>query len=405
MPKPRLLMLVQRFPPDIGGMATSGARIAAACRRLGHAVEVVAWTKSLPPGEVERLDAGEVAAAARGVALHRVGLFHNWDLSLQHTGNVMEWLHGQAPFDALWGHGLYPAGFMAAFFGSRFGVRSIVSARGNDVDQMMFPPGDFARLLWTLQRASAITSVSADLARKIDVLLGRDGGVVVTPNAVDTGLFSPGPPDAELRRRLGIAEGEAVLAFSGELRHKKGFPFMQEALTAVRRARPACLLVVGEVRPREQAQLAHYAAQFPEDAARVLVTGHLDDPAAVARHLRLADLFLMPSLWDGLPNALLEALSCGVLCLGSDGGGIPEVLEHGLNGVVLPRTQLHRLGEAILEALALPEARRRGLAEAGRKTIVERFDGASEAQALRRVLGKGRQRSEAWDVRGNQRDS
>ena len=79
------------------------------------------------------------------------------------------------------------------------------------MDRMMFPPGDFARLLWTLDRAAVVTSVSNDLKEKVNVLLGRDAGVEVIGNVVDTEAFTPGEPNVALREQLGISSDEAVL--------------------------------------------------------------------------------------------------------------------------------------------------------------------------------------------------
>lgn len=402
--RPRLLLITERFPPDIGGVARSSARTAAALARLDGGervdVDVLAWTRALPPGALESGDAGEVHAGAGRVTLHRLGLFSSWDLSLQHTLNVLEWLHGERGYCAVWGHYLFPAGFLAVLFGELAGLPATASARGNDVDQMMFPPGDFARLSWTLRRARVVSAVSRDLARKIAVLLGTGDDIEVVHNAVDLDTFSPGTPgspgqpgqpgpgDLALRRSLGIGDHEAVLGFSGELRHKKGGPFLLSALGQVRKQRPACLLVIGEVRAREESQLVAYRASAPEDAARIVITGHLDDPAEVARHLRLCDLMLLPSVWDGLPNALLEAMACERLVLASDAGGIPEVITHGRDGFLVPRAQLHRLGEAALELLALPDERRRAITTAARERMRAGFHGDVEAASLARVLAR-----------------
>lgn len=384
-PLSHALMIVQRHPPDIGGLARSGARISSTLSKLGVSVDVLAWTRSLPPGIVESEDVTPSGDAAT-VTVHRMGLFSNWDLTMQHTLNVLDWLHDEHPFDLVWGHYLYPPGFLAVYFGEHKGVPTVVSARGNDVDQYMFPPGDFARLTWTLSRAHTITAVSRDLAGKMDVLLGRDARVIVIPNSVDTACFSPGLPDAALRTTLGIADDEAVLCFSGELRHKKGFPFMLSALSKVRETKPACLLVIGEVRPREQSQLAHYRSQCPGESSRIIVTGHLDTPTEVARHLRLADLFLMPSMWDGLPNALVEAMACQGCALASDAGGIPELVEHGKTGFMLPRAKLNHLGDAILEALALSQEEREAIGAAARERVLNGYRPEDEAEALQAVL-------------------
>lgn len=376
----RLLFLAQRFPPDVGGLARSGERIATRLAGLGVEVEVVAWTRRLPAGAVES------AAVSPGLWLHRVGLHASLEADLPHTLGVLEWLHGQRRFDAVWGHYLFPTGFLAVLFAEQAGLPSTVSARGNDVDQLAFPPGDFARLLWTIQRARLVTAVSADLARKLRVLAGPGVPVEVVRNGVELDAFSPGPPDAALRGALGIAPEETVLGFCGELRQKKGLPFLLEALREVRARRPACLLVIGEVRERDRTELQRFAAEHPQDAARVLVTGPLDGPAPVAAALRQCDLVLLPSIQEGLPNALLEAMACGRLVLASDAGGIPEVIRPGEDGFLIPRAQLHRLGTAANELLDRPDAERVRWAMAARERVASAFGPAQETAALRSVL-------------------
>ena len=93
------------------------------------------WTKSLPPGEL-------ATESASGVTVHRLGLFGGLDFSLQHSLNVLEWLHQQRSFHGVWGHYVFPAGFMATLFAEMTGLPSTVSLRGNDIDRLMFPPGD-----------------------------------------------------------------------------------------------------------------------------------------------------------------------------------------------------------------------------------------------------------------------
>lgn len=374
-----LLMICERFPPEVGGLARSGGRIASTLGRLGYGVHVLAWSRQLPPGIVET---GE----GEGITLHRMGRFSNWDLTLQHSLNVMDWLHVENQFDVTWGHYLQPAGFLAVMFARRANLKSIVSARGNDVDQLMFPPGDFARLKWTLEGATAVTSVSAELAAKIRLISGEGFEVSILPNVVDLETFSPGKPDISLRENLGIQKDEVVLGFSGELRHKKGLPFLPAALAEVRRWRPACLLVIGEIRAREQSALSAFAAEDEETAERILSTGHLESPTDVAAHLHLCDLVLQPSVWDGMPNSLLEAMACKNLVLASDAGGIPEVLTHGENGVILSKNQLNHLGAAIQETLVLPLAERSKMQNAARKSIEEHFTAAHEEKALETTI-------------------
>jgi glycosyltransferase involved in cell wall biosynthesis len=251
----------------------------------------------------------------------------------------------------------------------------------------MYPPGDFARLRWTLEQATCISAVTADLARKVAALSGRNDVVGLT-NAVDTGVFIPGPAPPALRGQLGIQPDEVVLGFAGELREKKGQQFLLEALRRVRELRPACLLVIGEVRPSEMPRLMQWTGPGSLADHRILVTGQLATAAEVNEHLRLLDVYLQPSLWDGMPNALLEAMAAGRLAIGSDAGGIPEIVTDGVNGVIVPRWQLHRLGDVVLELLARTDDERTRMRQFARERVQQDFGFHQERRQLQQILGR-----------------
>ena len=388
----RLLWITERFPPDIGGVARSSGRIVRSLTALGIAVDVVTWSRYLEPGEILPPEASQIDNKTDNdkLRVHRVGLYRNWDMTMPHTLNLLDWLHSTRQFDVVWGHYLFPSGFVAAWFAKLNGIASVVSARGNDVDRGMFPPGDFARLQWTLANADVVTAVSQDMAQKVEAL--SDRAVNVLPNVVDRTLFNTElfntevEIKAELRDALGIMAEESVLGFSGELREKKGQRFLLQALSEVRAQRPACLLIMGELRPESQVLLQQFAAANPEDGARVIITGHLETPERVAEHLRLCDVYLQPSLWDGMPNALLEAMACGCGCIGSDAGGISEVIEHGVSGFVVGRSHLHRLGEATLEFLAMEKSDRVAMGEKASARIAEQFTLKREQEMLKELM-------------------
>lgn len=384
-----ILLFSERFAPDLGGVARSASRTAHALVALGHKVQVFCWTRTLPAGQLE-------THAERGLIVNRFGLFSNWDFAMQHSLNVLSWLHSRTPFDLVWGHYLFPAGFMAVLFAELKGIPSVVSARGNDVDQVMFPPGDFARLQWTLQRATVPIAVSNDLAHKMKVLLGGDPIVPVVHNIVDAEQFAPDfTAGAAARERLAIAKDAWVIGFCGELRQKKGAPFLLEALAAACKTRCTYLLLIGEVRPREQELLDAFANEHPALGARIVITGHQESPAEVAKFINACDLMLFPSLWEGMPNALLEAMSCGRLVLASDAGGIPEVISHGHDGMMLACHDLHRLAAAVVELLSADAGVKRKLSENARNTVLQRFHAGAESAALESVLALANARAQS----------
>jgi glycosyltransferase involved in cell wall biosynthesis len=374
----RVLFITDQFPPSVGGVATSAHRTVTTLCTLGVHVDVLAWTRALQSGVVE--------ATGDNPRIFRFGRYRQWDNTFPHTLNLCDWLYSIAPYQAVWGHYLSPAGFFATWLGQVKGTPSTVSIRGNDLDRDMFPPGDFARLRWTLEKAACVTAVTQDLARKVTALVARND-VVHLPNSVDTHVFRPQTPSRDLRQQLGIEPDELVLGFSGELREKKGLQPLLEALREVRTHRPACLLIIGEVRPSQLPQLYAFTRTEPLTDHRILITGALaEGPADVNRHLQLCDVYLQPSLWDGMPNALLEAMAAGCACIASDAGGIPEIITPGVDGIILPRWQLHRLSEAILELAGAASETRNLLREAARQRIVHHFNSEQEQTRLKNLL-------------------
>jgi glycosyltransferase involved in cell wall biosynthesis len=368
----RLLFIAESFPPDPNGSARSASRLVQSLRTLGLEVDVFAWSADLLPGAVQRRE-----------GLYRMGGHPTWEPTLRDTLAQLDDLHHTQPYDAVWGHCLNPAGFVATWFGQLRGLPNVVSARGPDFEREL--PGDFARLRWTLERATVVTAVSQVLAHTIKTLVGRQD-VMVIRSAVDPRLFAPGAPEAGLRKALGIAPEEVVLGFAGELREQKGQQFVLQALTRLRQDVPACLLLLGTVQP-ESAAVA-YAAAHPKDALRVIVTGHLAEARLMARYLRLCDVLVLPSLVEGLPNVLLEAMACGVGCITSDVGGLPEVIEHGKTGFILPRQQLGELGEAVMAWLDLDPKEQSAIQLAGRQRILTDYSLAAEHLRLWAVLDR-----------------
>jgi glycosyltransferase involved in cell wall biosynthesis len=375
----RLLFVSERYPPDPGGVAASAGRISATLARTGHAVGVLAFSHREAPGRAGSSDADH------GLTVHRFGPFDDIALTLEQAERLARLLHRRHRFEAVWGHALGTAGFLATVFARRAGVPLLLSARGDDFDRLFYPPGDFARLEWCLRSAAAVSAVSAELAGRVGAVTGRPATVL--PNAVDGRIFCPGPRPAGLALRHGLREGDVVLGFSGELRAGKGMAPLLDAFARARAARPACkLLLLGDVHPDDRPEFQRVLAKTPGLGSAVVRTGHVPEPAMVARFLRLCDVLLLPSLREGLPNSLLEALASGVPVVAASVGGVPEVMADGRGGLLVPRTHLHLFGQRVLEVLAWPAERRRAVAEAGRAVVLERYTLASESERLEALL-------------------
>jgi glycosyltransferase involved in cell wall biosynthesis len=362
----RVAILTDRFPPDPGGLARATDRIASGLRGLGHDVEVLALSAAGRPGGVEREERD-------GVRVSRLGALRREEDSSAALFDLVVRRHAEAPFDLV--HGLYlvRAGFLAAYTGSYLGLPSVVSARGNDLDRSLLDPGRAAFVLRALDLASAVTAVSADLARKASAL-APGARVELVANGVDARRFRPARRDVGLARSLGL-HGRAVVGFSGELRQKKGIVALMESLAELGRRRPVSLLAVGGVREDDAGLFGMLQRRHPE--VHVALLPHRE-PGALPALYALMDVFVHPSLRDGMPNALLEAMACGRPVVASTAGGIPDVVRHGRDGLLVPPGDAGALAAAV-GGLLDDRGTARALGRAGRERVARDFSPGLEA--------------------------
>jgi len=166
-----------------------------------------------------------------------------------------------------------------------------------------------------------------------------------------------------------------VIGFAGELREKKGLRSLLTAYAQVTRNDPATLLIVGDVRAGEDMQtFQEFKLSNPQ--AQVVVTGFVsanDLPSYYA----LMDIFIQPSLRDGLPNALLEAMACEKPVLATPVGGIVDAVLDCKNGRLVSTNNADELASAMDELLTNEDLRKE-LGGAGRQTILDKFTLQSE---------------------------
>lgn len=154
------------------------------------------------------------------------------------------------------------------------------------------------------------------------------------PNGLDTSLFCYGERDAA-RARLGLSRDERVFLFVSETvdNHRKGFDLLLRAIADLPSQHVVRFVAIGAT-PHERTD------------SRLLFTGRIDNPIDLADHYRSADLFVLPSREDNLPNVMLESLCCGCPVLSFAVGGMRDVVDDE-NG--------------LLELEATPEGLRAGL--------------------------------------------
>lgn len=372
-------IVAERMTPEKGGLARATARVAAMAASRGEAAHVICLSGDGIPGMRTLREDGDVR-------IHELGRPHKAEDQLRAwTEHVAEVVQAEA-LDLV--HGMYAvqAGYVAVLAAAFAGVRSVVSLRGNDFDRGLFRP-TLPQLSVAIRRASVVTAVTKEMARRAEVIFGRRCRFV--PNAVDTDAFKKETPDNTLRASLGLGDAQ-VIGFSGELREKKGMRFLLPAFAALTRRRDVRLLLIGGVRDDAEEAWEVFQRAEPEAAKRIHILKYDDDAERMSQRLALCDVMVFPSLYEGMPNAVLEAMAAERAILATDVGGHPELIRHGKSGALLSLPDLAVLPEAIAEMLALPQKKRRAMGQRARKRVRKRHSPERETKAWAKIYDRAR---------------
>lgn len=158
----------------------------------------------------------------------------------------------------------------------------------------------------------------------------RGQNVVSIPNAIDNHLFSP-QNKREVRKKVGLPTDKNVILFVSQrvTDERKGIKYFLEALDILEKDHPEMA---------ENTVVALLGGHSEEVAERisfpVYPLGYVDNVHSIVDIYCCADLYVLSSLEDNLPNTIMEAMACGVPCVGFRIGGIPEMIDHGKNGYV-----------------------------------------------------------------------
>jgi glycosyltransferase involved in cell wall biosynthesis len=224
-----------------------------------------------------------------------------------------------------------------------------------------------ARARWYLKLADQVVAVSADLQRTLtEHLHAAPGRVQVLYNGVDSRRFAH-VDRFKVRRELGIADGEFVAGMAVVLSAHKGINYLLDAVPAILAKAPATRFVIAGDGPARASLEEQARALGVGD--RVVFIGHRTDIPDVVSAF---DTYVLPSLTEGLPLALLEALAVGSPIVCTRVGGNPEIVEDGVNGYLVPPGDSAALADRILRLHADPEFRA-AARERNLKKFSERF--------------------------------
>ncbi len=192
--------------------------------------------------------------------------------------------------------------------------------------------------------------------------------MVCIPNGIDTSRFRRDAAGWPSRRDLGLPETGSLVLTVANYRAEKGHAFLVEAIILIARQRTDLQFCwCGKGEDEEQLKALVVARGV---ADRVHFLGHVRDVRPLLAH---AELFVLPSREEGLPLALLEAMSMETVCIATDVGGVREVLRDGVDGTLVRYLDVDACAQAILRHHDNPSLRRTHGTSA-RQRVVDQFD-------------------------------
>ena len=243
-----------------------------------------------------------------------------------------------------------------------------------------------------LKRADRIVAISQDLEKRLRDSACSSEHILRIPNPIDLERFRPAEPHERdrLRQRLALPLDRTLVLYVGRLSRAKGLTLLIEAWPEVLARAPGVMLVLvgsgkGSWDDCEAALRAGVQAAGLTPHVRFAgACDHVED------YLQAADLYVLPSEYEGFSLSIGEALGCGVPAAVTSVGAAPELIEHGVNGWLFPPKDRAALVDTLTEALGQserwPEMRRRARATAERYGMTRV---AAEYAALCRALTLG----------------
>lgn len=341
----KILFLNYEYPPLGGGAANATAQLLAEWSRDSD-LEVHLITSSITAHLEHERVGGKVYVHRLPIGKDPKRLHHQSikDLVLY---SVKAWWFGrkllreQAPFDVTLAFFGVPSGFIAWLFRQSFSIPYVVALRGSDVPgysrkfTWLYPLlRPVIRLIW--RGAGAVVPNSeglAALARQTDP---RQVFTIIE-NGVDTRQFMPDPTKRPV--------GECIITpGASRVTERKGLKYLIEAVAKLIPHYPELRLKImgdGEARPSLEALVRAKGLE-----SKIQFLGRVPREET-APHYQEASLFVLPSLNEGMSNAMLEALASGLPIIATPTGGTAELVTEGKNGLIVPEKSADALAQAI----------------------------------------------------------
>jgi glycosyltransferase involved in cell wall biosynthesis len=363
-------MVTGAYFPELSGGGLQARAIVGALR---DRVDFSVLTTSIDPSLPSR-------SADDGVPIRRIYVDVSSAASKLMAGVRFAWsLLRSAPFDIVNLHGFSRKAILLVAFSRLSGKRFILTLQTglHDEPDTVRQAGRLA--YWAYRGADLYLSVSPGLSQaylRAGLPAERLRQVC---NAVDTQRFRPAATPQErtsLRRELSLPEDAAVVLFVGFFSRDKRPVILFDAWADTADGHRSALVMVGATRSAYHEVDSSVADVIREQVAQRGLTSRVflvEPTPAIDRYFRAADIYVLPSIREGLPIALLEAMASGAACIASRlPGSTDGIIEDGVNGILVGPDDRAGFSQALAALLDDPERRAR-LGAAARRTVVDRY--------------------------------
>lgn len=329
----RIAIVTNRFLPKwMGGTEVATLNMAQSLAALGHDVHIItSRDEGMPP---ESADGGVHVHRVYSPSLNAVGagVFY---LAVLHALNSVkpEIIHVQ---DFLLG----PCGFVAK---RMFKRPYVVWGRGYEFRDLPF------RTAAVLKDAEAVIALTDDMRNELQKICSRE--IPVIPNGIDAERFERVSRD-DARRQLGIEPAQKIVLYVGRFYPVKGVKYLVTAMGQIRREEEnAILMLVGYGSEEENLRLLVKELGL-SDCVRFVGAVQND---LIPAYMAASDVLVLPSISEGFPMVSLEAMAASLPIVATDVGGIPSIVEEGINGFVVTPGDAAQIADKVSSILCDPE--------------------------------------------------
>jgi len=236
-------------------------------------------------------------------------------------------------------------------------------------------PTDLSYKIWnrkkTIFKEADLTIVTpskwlAERAGESSLLAGKT--IINIPNPIDINLFIPADKTAT-KKELGLPENKTIIAFAALITSHfyKGAEYLLNGLKYLAEKYPEhtnkfAILMLGNNKDKKELDLPF----------ECITPGYISDEKLMIKYYQASDIFILPSLEENLPNTIMEAMSCGTPAIAFNVGGIPEMIDHEINGYLAAYKSVEDLVNGIIW-LSEDNIRYQALAKKAREKVVAQY--------------------------------